>query len=156
MMSLAEQLKQLQIPGQAFARQSGVKKISLLFDQKTAAGLDNDAILAIGQNGFEELVNIDEVFSQFKEVLFSTNSLHTDRSMQDKTFNKKLRCKISNFLFLLSPYVQLKPAQKCLEWLVRRFLIHVFDKINTEKSTFFYMKELCFCVKSMWSKFQRS
>ena len=63
----------------------------------------------------------------YEEFLFSQNVVHLQRVMEDKQFNKKLRRIINEFLLLLSPYLQLQPAKKCLEWLIRRFEIHRFD-----------------------------
>ena len=127
-MSLAAQLKQLQIPDQPFAQKDDSKKASLLFDRTTAAGLDNEAILSIGQSGLEELKAIDQIFAQYEKQLFSSNSLSVERTLQDKSYNQKLQTRLTEFLFLLSPYVQLKPAQKCLEWLIRKYRVHVYDK----------------------------
>jgi len=42
--------------------------------------------------------------------------------------NKQLDENISLFLIHLSPYFLLKPAQKCLEWLIHRFHIHLYNQ----------------------------
>ena len=126
-MSLAEQLERLQIPGQAIIQKVTSKTVSLLFDTRTAASLDNDAVQNIGYDGFKEILSIDAVFGQF-EHLFDANSVHFQRNLQEESIVKKISEKLSNFLTLLSPYVLLKPAQKMLEWLIRRYQIHIHDK----------------------------
>lgn len=126
-MSLSEQLKQLQIPGQSVIQQICSKRVSILFDAPTAASLDNEAICNIGKSGFEELVSIDSLFNQFSSF-FDKESIRFQRNMITKKENKILKQKISDFLLYLSPYLLLKPTQKILEWLIRRFQIHIFDK----------------------------
>ena len=126
-MSLAEQLKRLQIPGQSSSQQFSTKKVSILFDVQTAASLDNEAVLNIGMNGFKEMKSIDRVFMQF-DTLFCKNALYIQRNMNNKSFNQKIQEKISDYLTVLTPYVLLRPAQKTLEWLIRRFQVHILDK----------------------------
>ena len=73
-----------------------------------------------GCTGLEELLGIDPVFSEFQETLFSEASVSLERSVQSKEVNQKLDKSISLFLTRLSPYFLLKPALKCLEWLIHR------------------------------------
>ena len=47
--------------------------------------------------------------------------------MQTKEVNDSLDNSIESFLFRVSPYVLLRPAQKALEWLLFRFQIHIFN-----------------------------
>ena len=126
-MSLSDQLKRLQIPGQAVIQQYSSAKHSILFDSQTSATLDNETILEIGVTGFTGLCSIDPVFKQFED-LFSRSALQIQRNMENKEFNQRLNKKLANFLMFLSPYILLKPAHRALEWLVRRFQIHIHDK----------------------------
>ncbi|XP_047143600.1 HEAT repeat-containing protein 1 isoform X1 [Hydra vulgaris] len=126
-MSLSDQLKSLQIPGQAAIQQNLSIKHSILFDAQTSATLDNDTILEIGITGFTNLCSIDFVFKQFED-LFTRSALKIQRNMENKDFNRRLSKKLSMFLMFLSPYVLLKPAHRVLEWLVRRFQIHIHEK----------------------------
>lgn len=73
-----------------------------------------------GCTGLEELLGIDLVFEEFQETLFSQASKGLERSVQSKEVNQKLDTSISLFLTRLSPYFLLKPAQKCIEWLIHR------------------------------------
>ncbi|KAG8516602.1 HEAT repeat-containing protein 1, partial [Galemys pyrenaicus] len=101
---------------------------SLLFDPKEAATIDRDTVFAIGCTGLEELLGIDPSFEQFEAPLFSQLAKTLERSVQTKAVNKQLDENISLFLIHLSPYFLLKPAQKCLEWLIHRFHIHLYNQ----------------------------
>ena len=80
-----------------------------------------------GCTGLEELLGIESLFEEFQETLFSQASKTLERSVQTKEVNQKLDAGINLFLSRLSPYFLLKPAQKCLEWLVYRY--HYFSAI---------------------------
>ena len=129
MTSLAKQLQQLQIPGSlpSTATAKASKKSSLLFDSKEAADIDNETVFSIGLNGLEELKVIEPAFRMFEKSLFGDSSMSLERSLQTKDVNEKLDKHISKFLQYLSPYFLLKPAHKVLEWLIRRFQIHVHN-----------------------------
>lgn len=132
MSSLAKQLKQLQIPGSlpSTATAKASKKASLLFDSKEAADIDNETVFSIGLNGLEELKVIEPAFSTFDNSLFCDTSKSLERALQSKDVNEKLDKHISKFLQYLSPYFLLKPAHKVLEWLIRRYQIHVYNVDN--------------------------
>ncbi|ELW68114.1 HEAT repeat-containing protein 1, partial [Tupaia chinensis] len=82
----------------------------------------------LGCTGLEELLGIDPSFEQFEAPLFSQLAKTLERSVQTKAVNKQLDENISLFLIHLSPYFLLKPAQKCLEWLIHRFHIHLYNQ----------------------------
>ena len=77
-------------------------------------------LIVPGCTGLEELLGIEQAFTEFQDTLFSQASMGMERSVQSKEINDKLDESISLFLARLSPYFLLKPAQKCLEWLVHR------------------------------------
>ncbi|NWH61929.1 HEAT1 protein, partial [Geococcyx californianus] len=81
-----------------------------------------------GCTGLEELMGIDPAFEMFQSSLFSSTSKGLERSVQTKAVNQELNKNISLFLIHLSPYFMLKPAQKCLEWLIHRFHIHLYNQ----------------------------
>lgn len=76
--------------------------------------------MSVGCNGLEELLGIEPAFAEFQETLFSDASMGLERSVQSKEVNKKLDRDIDLFLTRLSPYFLLKPALKCIEWLLHR------------------------------------
>ncbi|XP_057682312.1 HEAT repeat-containing protein 1 isoform X2 [Corythoichthys intestinalis] len=127
MTSLAYQLKRLALPQNDPNLLSRKEVSSLLFDPKEAATLDRSTFYAIGCTGLEELLGIEPAFQEFQDSLFSRASLTLERSVQSKDVNKKLDADISLFLTRLSPYFLLKPAHKCIEWLVHRFHIQLYN-----------------------------
>ncbi|XP_062938968.1 HEAT repeat-containing protein 1 isoform X2 [Cynocephalus volans] len=128
MTSLAQQLQRLALPQTDPSLLSRHEVASLLFDPKEAATIDRDTAFAIGCTGLEELLGIDPSFEQFEALLFSQLAKTLERSVQTKAVNKKLDENLSLFLIHLSPYFLLKPAQKCLEWLIHRFHIHLYNQ----------------------------
>ncbi|XP_036042781.1 HEAT repeat-containing protein 1 [Onychomys torridus] len=127
MTSLAQQLQRLALPQTDPSLLSRHEVASLLFNPKEAATIDRDTAFAIGCTGLEELLGIDPAFEQFEAPLFSQLAKTLERSVQTKAVNKQLDENISLFLIHLSPYFLLKPAQKCLEWLIHRFHIHLYN-----------------------------
>lgn len=89
--------------------------------------MDRTTFFALGCTGLEELLGIEPAFTEFQDTLFSQASLGLERSVQSKEVNAKLDSSISLLLTRLSPYFLLKPAQKCIEWLVHRFHIHLYN-----------------------------
>ncbi|NXP21354.1 HEAT1 protein, partial [Scytalopus superciliaris] len=130
MTSLAEQLKRLALPETDPSLLDRSEAASLLFSCREAAAIDRDTFFAIGCTGLEELMGIDPSFEQFQSSLFSSTSKGLERSVQTKAVNQQLNKNISLFLIHLSPYFMLKPAQKCLEWLIHRFHIHLYNEDN--------------------------
>ncbi|XP_016100231.1 HEAT repeat-containing protein 1-like [Sinocyclocheilus grahami] len=128
MTSLAHQLKRLALPQNDSDLLSRRVVASVLFDPKDAASMDRSTFYALGCTGLEELMGIDPAFSEFQETLFSQASLALERSVQIKEVNKKLNKSISLFLTRLSPYFLLKPALKCIEWLIHRFHIQLYNQ----------------------------
>ncbi|XP_024617221.1 HEAT repeat-containing protein 1 isoform X1 [Neophocaena asiaeorientalis asiaeorientalis] len=128
MTSLAQQLQRLALPQSDPSLLSRDEVASLLFDPKEAATIDKDTAFAIGCTGLEELLGIDPSFERFEAPLFSQLAKTLERSVQTKAVNKQLDENISLFLIHLSPYFLLKPAQKCLEWLIHRFHIHLYNQ----------------------------
>ncbi|XP_072265281.1 HEAT repeat-containing protein 1 isoform X2 [Pyxicephalus adspersus] len=130
MTSLAHQLKRLALPQNDPSLIYRKQVASLLFDAKEAAVIDRDTFFAIGCTGLDELMGIDSSFKAFEETLFSSSSKNLERSVQTKAINQQLDENITLFLTHLSPYFMLKPAQKCLEWLIHRFHIHLYNQDN--------------------------
>ncbi|XP_071996832.1 HEAT repeat-containing protein 1 isoform X2 [Engystomops pustulosus] len=128
MTSLAHQLKRLALPQNDPNLLGRFQVASLLFDPKEAASIDRDTFYALGCTGLEELMGIDASFAVFEETLFSDTSKNLERSVQTKAVNQQLDENISLCLTHLSPYFMLKPAQKCMEWLIHRFHIHLYNQ----------------------------
>eukprot|EP00121_Abeoforma_whisleri_P007443 Awhi_evm1s6798 len=66
------------------------------------------------------LINSDK-FDSFEEGLFSAKTKAKDRRLMTGDEVKALNHEIALFLSHVCPFYLLKPAQKCLEYLVRHF-----------------------------------
>ncbi|KAH3916710.1 U3 small nucleolar RNA-associated protein 10 [Parastagonospora nodorum] len=102
---------------------------SLLFEPKIAASQSFETVYLICYEGFRDLCALDSRFLQFSKSLFSEQSKVEDRTQMTKEENKKLNAVVEAFITLVGPRLLLKPAQKAVEWLVRRFRVHEY---NTE------------------------
>ncbi|XP_028287492.1 HEAT repeat-containing protein 1 isoform X2 [Parambassis ranga] len=127
MTSLALQLKRLALPQSDPNLLTRRDVTSLLFDPKDAATMDRSTFYALGCTGLEELLGIEPAFLEFQDTIFSQSSMTLERSVQSKEVNEKLDASISLFLTRLCPYFLLKPAHKCIEWLVHRFHIQLYN-----------------------------
>jgi len=100
---------------------------SLLFEPKQAANQTFEYLYQIALDGFEELCRLDSRFTVFADTLFSEQSKSEDRTQMTAAENEELNTVIIAFLGLVSGRLLLRPAQKTLEWLVRRFKIHEYN-----------------------------
>ena len=100
---------------------------SLLFDTRTAVSQDFDTLYQICIEGFEELCHLDERFMTYGMSIFSEQSKAEDRGQMTKSENEKLDSVLCDFFILVSSRLLLKPAQKSVEWLVRRFRVHEYN-----------------------------
>lgn len=125
--SLSEQLRRLKTP-QTSNLFDSKKRASLLFDWREAAEKDRETIFDIGYSGLQELIAISPAFTQFEATLFDKNTLELQRSIESVAVNQHLNASIKKFMVHLSPYFLLQPTHKCLEWLIRRFHIHEYNK----------------------------
>jgi U3 small nucleolar RNA-associated protein 10 len=94
---------------------------SLLFDPKLARQQDFNSLYRICVEGFEELCGLDERFGVFGDNVFSEQSRSEERERMTKEQVKELDSVLESFLVLVSGRLLLKPAQKAVEWLIRRF-----------------------------------
>ena len=109
---------------------------SLLFESKIAGSQSFENLYLICHEGFRELCALDARFRQFASSLFSEQSKEEDRLQMTDAENKKLNAVLEAFITLVGPRLLLKPAQKALEWLVRRFKVHEY---NTDALVFTYL-----------------
>jgi U3 small nucleolar RNA-associated protein 10 len=94
---------------------------SLLFEPKTAVSQDFETLFQICYEGWQELCLLDARFAQYADSLFSEQSKTQERGQMTAAQNKEIDVVIQNFLGLVSSRLLLKPAQKAVEWLIRRF-----------------------------------
>lgn len=94
---------------------------SLLFEPRTAASQSFDSIYLICQEGYKDLCALDNRFVPFARTIFSEQSKAEDRTQKTKKENQELNLVLEAFISLVGSRLLLKPAEKALEWLVRRF-----------------------------------
>ncbi|OEL36638.1 Uncharacterized protein BAE44_0002343, partial [Dichanthelium oligosanthes] len=104
-----------------------ITRPSVLFDAKEAADIDLRAILPIALSGLEHLASVDERFARYSNTLFRETSLEVNREQLTPKENDKLDKSISTYLRLLAGYLHLPSALKTLEYLIRRYLVHVYN-----------------------------
>lgn len=103
-------------------------KASLLFDAKDAADVDRETTHALGVRGFEELCRRDGRFEAHARALFSRAAAEgKHRELEDAETLRATSAEVRAYLRLLSGYFTEVSASATLEWLIRRFKIHVYD-----------------------------
>ncbi|XP_068160889.1 HEAT repeat-containing protein 1 isoform X2 [Antennarius striatus] len=127
MTSLAQQLQRLALPQSAPGPAGRREAASLLFEPRDAAAMDRSSFFALGCTGLEELLGIEPAFREFQDSLFSGAAEALERSVQPRELNARLDAGIRLFLARLCPYFLLRPAHKCVEWLVHRFHVHRYN-----------------------------
>lgn len=129
MSSLQEQLAGIQANNNATILNKSKRKkfhnVSLIYEPREAAAQDFETIYYGALPAFRELEALDRRFSPFSGSLFSETSIRFDRSVQTLDQAEILNKTLERFLMLLSGYLNLQPALKALEWLVRRFHVHL-------------------------------
>jgi len=120
---LSRQLAQLQAE-----KTRGNARASFLFSAREAADYDTATIHGIGQNGLAELVQLDAAaFVPFQSDLFGEAWAGLDRETSAQSVGDLVDARVAAFARALCPYLQMRAAHKCLEWLIRRFKVHVFN-----------------------------
>lgn len=124
--SLAKQLQKLSAP-QTSILSLGHKKTSLLIQPQDIGNHDLSAFFEVGLKGLKELCDINNKFIKFKSTLFSHSWQTKQRAILNLSENQKIDSLIEEFLCLISPYFNSKPALYALEWLVHRFNIEQYN-----------------------------
>ncbi|XP_057765983.1 uncharacterized protein At3g06530-like [Salvia miltiorrhiza] len=70
---------------------------------------------------------MEERFRNYKNDLFSFQSKELDRELVGQEENKRINASLGSYLRLLSGYLELHSALKTLEYLIRRYKIHVYN-----------------------------
>jgi len=125
--ALASQLQALAGIGGQLSTTKARTKASLLYSPSQAADVDLQTIFSLALTGLDDLVDMERRFEPYKKTLFSSESLNLDRELQSRELNDKLNISIANFLQLLCSYVMHTPAHQTLEYLIRRYKIHIYN-----------------------------
>ena len=70
---------------------------------------------------------MDGRFEAYSRTLFSRSASEVNRELQDKEANQKLDVSLNGYLRLLSGFFTTPAAFKSLEYLIRRYKIHVYN-----------------------------
>ncbi|KIW30832.1 uncharacterized protein PV07_02526 [Cladophialophora immunda] len=100
---------------------------SLIFDRSVAVKQDWETIYQVCVEGFQELCLLDARLREFEQNLYSAQSKTQDREQLSKTQNEALGLVLDRCLTLLGSKLMLRPGLKAVEWLVRRFRVHVYN-----------------------------
>ncbi|XWS47705.1 hypothetical protein CRYUN_Cryun13aG0007100 [Craigia yunnanensis] len=127
--SIASQLQAIKLFVQADSepQKRPFTRPSILFNAKEAADIDIDTILNIALSGLEVLVGKDERFRNYRNDLFSHKSKELDRELMGIDDNNQINASVSSYLRLLSGHLQLPASLKTLEYLIRRYKIHIYN-----------------------------
>lgn len=129
MSSLSQQLQAISEKNASVAldrkSRSKIHSRSLMFDPKVAAAQDMDYIYGIALEGLDDLCAIDSRFTKFRMSLFADASLTYDRNVSTKDIVDQVDKNILAFISLVSPHLNIGPAIKALEWLVRRYHVNI-------------------------------
>ncbi|RPA77525.1 hypothetical protein BJ508DRAFT_228743 [Ascobolus immersus RN42] len=131
--SLASQLQRIAASTASTLSAKKAKSLhstSLLFPPSHAASQDFETIYSIALDGYRELCALDPRFEHFSTGIFSESSKSIDRYTQTKAEIQELDRSCTEFLQLASAWVRLKPTLKAIEWLVRRFRVHIHIPIQ--------------------------
>jgi U3 small nucleolar RNA-associated protein 10 len=107
---------------------------SLLFEPRVAASQSFENVYLICNEGYRELCALDPRFLQFSRSLFSEQSKVEDRTQMTQKENEKLNGVLEAFMTMVGPRLLLKPAEKALEWLVRRFRYVKLQRVRRSAS----------------------
>lgn len=125
----------------------------LYHDKKVDSDSHVVAVLSPGCTGLEELLGIEPALLEFQDTLFSLGSVTLERSVQSREVNEKLDKSISLFLTRLCPYFLLKPAHKCIEWLVHRYVHLVWRTVHAPVYLLHFMMMMMMMMSCLFCSF---
>lgn len=130
--SLAKQLEALRHANQhleAIAVVTDRQKTlpSLVFPLSEAAEYDERIIWEVGRSGMQELCQMEGAFFRWRDRFYETAALDGDRALLTFAQNAVLDDEIRQFLRLLSPYFLDNAAHRALEWMIRKYRVHVLN-----------------------------
>ncbi|KAI1620240.1 hypothetical protein EDD37DRAFT_171066 [Exophiala viscosa] len=100
---------------------------SLIFERSIAVKQDWETVYQICVEGFRELCLLDSRLKEFEGNLYSPQAKDQDREQLSKAQNEALGVVLERCLALLGSKVILRPGLRAVEWLVRRFRVHVYN-----------------------------
>ncbi|EQC39260.1 hypothetical protein SDRG_03465 [Saprolegnia diclina VS20] len=125
--SLASQLHALQVQTTSASSQRTVA--SFLHEPKVAAKIDGRTTFELAKTGMETLCSMDGSLDVFQHTLLHPNKAHAQysRMLLTKEEVVALDLELGLLLDALSPYFLLPPTHQVIEFLVRKYEIHVWN-----------------------------
>ncbi|KAL2447304.1 U3 small nucleolar RNA-associated protein 10 [Exophiala dermatitidis] len=117
---------------------------SLVFERSVAVKQDWETIYQICVEGFQELCMLDTRLREFEQNLYSPQAKEQDREQLSRSQNEALGIVIDRCLALLGSKVLLRPGIRAVEWLVRRFRVHVYNTSSLLATFLPYHESLVF------------
>lgn len=99
----------------------------MLYTSAEADGFDIATLHGIGLSGLSELAALDGRFAAFEATVFSDSWRGLDRETCDPSRIPEVDAAIASFFRLLSSHFLTKASAKAIEYLLRRFKVHVFN-----------------------------
>ena len=100
---------------------------TILYEQRQAEQMGVDMLLDRAENGLMELITKSKRFAQYSHSLFSRKALNTDRETLVAEELVALNRQIHNFLGEVASYLLQPAALSCLEYLFRKYQIHIYN-----------------------------
>ncbi|KDO35584.1 hypothetical protein SPRG_00426 [Saprolegnia parasitica CBS 223.65] len=125
--SLASQLHALQVQTTGASSQRNIA--SFLHEPKVAAKIDGRTTFELAKSAMETLCSMDGSLDVFQHTLLHPNKAHAQysRMLLTKEEVVALDLELGLLLDALSPYFLLPPTHQVIEFLVRKYEIHVWN-----------------------------
>eukprot|EP01134_Creolimax_fragrantissima_P006099 CFRG6099T1 len=143
--SLQQQLRKIAGSSAAVQQRANKKQVSFLYENSAdAEQIDLETAYAMALNGLAELATYSDEFLVFERGLFSQRSKGIERLQLTNDEQGSLDTEIEDYLTLLSPYFLQRAAHKTLEYLIRKFRIHVHNVSAVLSSIILYHETSAF------------
>ncbi|OQR98818.1 hypothetical protein ACHHYP_07843 [Achlya hypogyna] len=125
--SLASQLQALKVQTTGASSQKNVA--SFLHEPKVAAKIDGRTTYELAKTAMDQLCSMDGALDTFQTTLLHPNKAQAqfNRALLTKEETEALDTELGLLLDALSPYFLLPPTHQVLEFLVRKYEVHVWN-----------------------------
>lgn len=103
---------------------------SFLFDIQEAAHIDVGTLYSLAQSGINDISSLTPQITKFIETLFSPSSKTFNRFTQTSDELKQVDNDLAEILFILCPQFLHPSCHRILEYLIRVYDIHIYQREN--------------------------
>jgi hypothetical protein len=100
---------------------------TILYEQRQAEKIGVEMLLDRAENGLLELIAKNKRFTEYSNSLFSRKALKVDRETLTSDEIASLNRQIHKFLGELSPFLLSACSLDCLEYLFRKYKVHMYN-----------------------------